>query len=209
MHFRNVAVLSLVSILGLSLAHAKPKKSDVSAIFQNARFVYVESVDGDALRPGLFPEDRQAIADVQDILREWNRYTIVLHRDEADIVFVLRKGRLAAAQVRGGIAGGPRSQPGQYPNQQGQDPSQAGDQIPSAQNNGPMVGVRGEAGPSDDLLRVFSKTGDGKLMGPIWSRELDGGLDGPSVPLVRQLKIEVEKAYPQAQQTQPAQPSKP
>ncbi len=219
MKLRNAVVLSLVSMLCLSVAHSKSKKSDVSAVFQNAQYVYVESVDGDALRPGLYPEDRQAIANVEDSLRDWNRYVLVLRRDQADIVFVVRKGREAGAQARAGISGGPRTQPGQYPNQpgqypnqQGQDPTQVGPgagQGPNNPNNGPMVGVRGDVGPSDDLLRVFARTGEGKLTGPIWTRELEGGLDAPSVELVRQLKLAVEKAYPQTPPKQTPQPPKP
>ena len=102
----KLAAPLILCLLVLNLAHSKPKKPDLPAVFQNAKYVYVEAVDGDILKPGLFPEDRHAISDVQDSLREWKRYAIALSRKDADLVFVVRKGRLAAAQVHGGISAG-------------------------------------------------------------------------------------------------------
>jgi hypothetical protein len=92
----------LICFLIVTSGQSKPKKPDVPAVFQNARYVYVEAVDGDILKPGLYPEDRQAITDVQDSIRAWNRYAIALNRGEADLVIVVRKGRLAGAQLHGG-----------------------------------------------------------------------------------------------------------
>ena len=188
----KLAAPLMVWFLVLNLAQSKPKKPDVPAAFENAKYVYVEAVDGDAFRPGLFPEDRQAISDVQDSLREWNRYTITTRREDAELVFVVRKGRLAGAQVRGGISAGPRPQPGQNPNP---DPSQGPGQGPGQTRNGTEIGVCTEVGPEDDLLKVFIQN-DGKLSAIVWSRELEDGLDAPAVQLVKQLKAAVEHAYP-------------
>ena len=163
--------------------------------------MYVQAEDGDALTPGLYPEDRQAIYDVENKIRDWNRYAITINRDEADLVFIVRKGRLAAAQGQVGIGNFPRPQPGQSPNpvpDPGPSPNQGG--------ISERAGVGTEAGPSDDLLRVFILTGDKKLAGPVWARELNGGLDAPRVQLVEQLKGSVEKAYPP---TPPPNPNKP
>ena len=191
--FRTVVLLSLV-LVALSLAHAKSKKQEVSSIFSNAHYVYVQAIDGDIMRPGLYPEDRDAISTVQQAVRDWNRYVITTDRNHADLVFIVRKGRLAAAQLHGGVAtaAGPVSTPpgpqvGPPPNTRGQMP---GDQ------QADQFGVQTEVGPSDDLFRVFSRTPSGKLSGPIWSREMKDGLDPPSVLLLRQLKDAVEAAYP-------------
>jgi hypothetical protein len=178
------APLILVA-LGLNLAQSKPKKPDVPAVFQNAKYVYVQAADGDILKPGLFPEDRQAISDVQDSLRQWNRYAIALSPSQADLVFVIRKGRAAAAQAHVGISDGSRSQPG---------PAQAPGQFPT-QGRGTEAGVRSEVGEPDDMLRVYIPN-EGKLTSIVWDRTMEGGLDAPSVQLVRQLKAAVEKAYP-------------
>jgi hypothetical protein len=188
---RKAATLLVLSLFVFGTAGAKSKKEKVSAAFRNARFVYVQSIDGDALDPRLYPEDREAIFDVQQRMRDWNRYTVTFRREEADLVIIVRKGRSAAAQARTGIAIGRPAQPNSYPGQaSGQGSAQPG--------NGPVVGVGAEVGPSDDLLRVFIGSPDGKLLGPVWSRELEGGLDTPSVELVRQLKDAVEEAYPQS-----------
>jgi hypothetical protein len=54
------------------------------------------------------------------------------------------------------------------------------------------------------MLQVYTTNPDGKLIGPVWNREMREGLDGPDVPLLRQLRIAVEKAYPS--QPAPKQP---
>lgn len=177
----------ILCLLVLNLAHSKPKKPDVSAVFQNARYVYVEAVDGDIFKPGLFPEDRQAIYDVQDSLRDWNRYVLTVQRDQADLVFVVRKGRLAEGQLRGGISAGPRPQPGQ--------PAGPGSPQAPRQAPGTEVGARAEVGPPDDTLRVYTQN-EGQLKAIVWDRSQDGGLDAPAVQLVRQLKAAVDRAYP-------------
>jgi hypothetical protein len=140
---------------------------------------------GDVMRPSLFPEDRQAIFDVQNGVQDWKRYTLATRRNQADLVFVVRKGRAAPGQAGLGIPGGPRSPD---PPTQSRQPGQAQD------DDG--VGVRAEVGPSDDMLQVYTTNPDGQLMGPVWNREMRDGLDGPQVPLLRQLRIAVEKAYP-------------
>jgi hypothetical protein len=191
----KLAVPLVACLLIVTWAQGKPKKSDVSAVFQNARYVYVEAVDGDILKPGLYPEDRQAISDVQDSIRAWNRYAIALNRAEADLVIVVRKARLAGAQLHGGISGGTRTQPGQPPNP---DSSSSGPNIQGGRST--EVGAGGEVGPDVDLLRIYIQN-DGKLTGTVWSREQDGGLDAPGVPLIAQLKAAVEHAYPQTAST--------
>lgn len=200
MKARSFAAPLVAGLLVFNMAHAKPKKPDVPAVFQTAKYVYVQAEDGDVQKPGLYPEDRQAIYDVENKIRDWNRYAITTRRDDADLVFIVRKGRLAATQTQAGIGNIPRPQPGQGP---GQSPG-AG----QGSNQGGMsesVGMGAEVGPSDDLLRVFTLNGNKKLVGPLWSRELDRGLDAPIVRLVEQLKADVEKAYPPT----PPNPNKP
>jgi hypothetical protein len=201
MNVQRLAAPLALGLLTFNIAHAKPKKPDVPAVFQTAKYVYVQAEDGDALKPGLYPEDRQAIYDVENKIRDWNRYAITINRDEADLVFIVRKGRLAAAQGNVGVGNFPRPQPGQSPNpvpDPGQSPNQGG--------ISGRAGIGTEVGPSDDLLRVFILTGDKKLAGPVWAHELDGGLDAPMVRLVEQLKAAVEKAYPPPA---PPNPNKP
>lgn len=62
--------------------------------------------------------------------------------------------------------------------------------------SGDELGGSSEVGPEDDLLQVFSTGADGKLLGPIWTREMKDGFDAPRVLLIQQLKDAVERAYP-------------
>ena len=102
-----ITSVALALLLVAPLAHAKDKKKkDLPAIFNSARFVYVQAEDGDVMKPGLIPEDRDAISDVQNVLRDWNRYAVTLHPNQADLIFIVRKGRIASAQGHGGIGTG-------------------------------------------------------------------------------------------------------
>lgn len=56
----------------------------------NARYVYVSAFDGDEFNPNLLPEDRAAIVNVQDALRQWGRYVIVYNREQADMVLMVQ-----------------------------------------------------------------------------------------------------------------------
>jgi hypothetical protein len=190
--YRALAVLSLV-VAVVCVAQKAKKHAGVSGAFKDARYVYVQAQDGDIMKPGLYPEDRQAISDIEDGVRDWNRYALAISRREANLVFVVRKGRSAAEQNQGGVSAGPRP-PG--PPTQSRQPGEIPD--------GGGMGVGMEVGPTDDILQVFSTDPDGKLTGPIWQRAMRDGLEGPSVPLLRQLRAAVDHAYP----SQPA-PGKP
>ncbi len=174
----------LIPVLGLAQQKAK-KHNDVPAAFQNAHSVYVEAADGDYSRPGLSEGDRQAIADVQDALHTWNRYVLAVHREQADLVFVVRKARGGRADTQSGLPAAPRPAGAPSPVRA---PGQPGD-IDS-------MGATADAGAEDDSLRVYTVNAGGKLKGPIWSREQRNGLDAPGVLILRQLKLAVESAYP-------------
>jgi hypothetical protein len=187
MKTRKLAVLPIFSLLVLNLAHSKPKKPDVPAVFQNAHYVYVEAEGGGILDPTLVLEDRQAISDVEDRVRQWHRYAITRNRREADLVFVVRKGRLATGQPQGGISAGPSPQQGQVGPRSTSGPGQT---------PGTEIGALTEMGPPDDMLRVYIQS-EGRLSSKVWERSLDGGLDAPTLRLVQQLQDAVERAYPQ------------
>jgi|CZKL01.1.fsa_nt_gi hypothetical protein len=196
MKWSKLPVLFLALLCALGVTRAKNKKPDVPAVFNTARYVYVEAIKGDEFKPGLYPDDRLAISAVQDRIRDWSRYSLTLRKEEADLVFVVRKGRAVGLQERVGISAG-------TPTQQGEGPVQSQGQGPGQTRNGASIGTEAEVGPADDLLRVYMISPDGKLMGPVWSREMDGGLDAPAVQLVQQLKIAVEHAYPPQPAKQP------
>lgn len=200
MKLRIPAVLSFVLILGLPLAHARTqKKLSVPQAFQTAHTVYVESVDGNADRPGVSDADRRAIQEVEEGLKEWNRYALVDAPEKADLVMVVRKGHAVGDADHMGLGPAPRAveptpRPGYPPAlpQSGADTSVG------------SVAMGGDDIAEQDLLRVYIINKKGKRKGPIWSQEMDGGLEGPSVRLFRQLKAAVEITYP-SQAEQPAQ----
>jgi hypothetical protein len=85
-------ILTLL-LAGAALAAPKPSKSEQDrpfpAIFKNARFVYVAAYDGDQFSQRLIPEDRAAIAAVQDSIRKWGKLTLVYRPSEADIILLV------------------------------------------------------------------------------------------------------------------------
>ncbi len=185
-----------------ALLHAKDKKPIVPALFGQAKYVYVEAIDGQEFDPNLNPDDRIAIADVRDALDNWKRYILTTSRSEADLVIVVRKWRAAGANV--GIA--PRRGP--LPGGAGQ-PGQSGQ--PGSIGAGGEIGA--EAGPPDDLFEVCQVNSDGKMSSPLWQRSMPNGLNAPDVMLLEQFKKAVDKAYPpqpaaapqKSSQQQPAQ----
>jgi len=56
----------------------------------NARYVYVTSYDGDQFNPAILPEDRDAIAAVQDAIAKWGKLVIVYRPSDADIVLMVQ-----------------------------------------------------------------------------------------------------------------------
>jgi hypothetical protein len=172
-------------------AQTKKKGPGIPALFRQARYVYVEAVDGDEFNPRLYPEDRQAIADVRHAIQTWNRYALTIRRQDADLVFVVRKGRLAAAKVFAGVHIGSRTPVAQTPDQ---DPNR--DDPARYPNSGTEVGASGEVGSPDDFLFVDAVNPDGSRGARIWMQSRTDGLDTPEIPLFKQIKDAVDKAYP-------------
>jgi len=57
----------------------------------NARYVYVTSYDGNEFSWNVLPEDRQAIGDVQQALKNWGRYVVVYEPQQADMIIAAQK----------------------------------------------------------------------------------------------------------------------
>ena len=142
-------VVALLVFPSALLLHAKDKKpAGVPAVFGQARYVYVKAMDGSEFDPNLDTQDRMAIADVRDALAQWKRYAEVTSMDEAELVIVVRKGRVASANA--GIV--PR--PGQMPNGANR---QGGFGTPE-----PGEETGAEVGPADDLFEVCTVNSNGK-----------------------------------------------
>jgi len=90
-----VIVTSLLTLTALLAAAAPGPKRPAQAIppfpgtLANAKFVYVTSYDGNEFDPNLLPDDRQAIAVVQNAMQKWGKFALVYKPQEADIVLVV------------------------------------------------------------------------------------------------------------------------
>ena len=182
------SVLLLV-ITGSAPATAKPKKPSVPEPFESAHTVFVEARDDhDITDIWLDPDDRKAILNVQDGIQDWGRYTLSRSRRDADLILVVYKGRVVRDPPSSAAPGSLHLPVGHSPIQDPSDASQSGTNTSSPD---------GQTQEKDQLW-VYTIESDGKLKGPIWRSELERGLNGPSVLLLRRLKDEVEKAYPSA-----------
>jgi hypothetical protein len=92
---RKQAILRAIVILLLLMgtARAGPATDKNAAPFPgtlvNARYVYVTSYDGDQFNPGVLPQDRRAIAAVQDAVEKWGKWVVVYKPQEADVVLMV------------------------------------------------------------------------------------------------------------------------
>lgn len=217
-------ILVLLVAAGSSAWAKSPKKPEVPRLVCPAQFVYVRTIDGDVMRPQVVPEDRDAAYRVEDQLSTWNRYVLVYEPQQADLVFVVRTGRIATTQGNVGAGSGPQDQrvglgsPGA--NRPAADPSDASQgpedpsqnpQTPGGIGNRKWVGAGGEVGPPDDLLAVYTKPGDIDKQAPIWQQSSKDGLADPDVPLFQQIKTAIDETchdQPKHPTDQPKPPNK-
>ena len=85
------AILIMMTAIS-ALAAPRPSSTTTPAfpgILSNARYVYVASYDGDQFDTNLLPEDRQAIAAVQDAIQKWGKLTLVYQPSQADIIILV------------------------------------------------------------------------------------------------------------------------
>lgn len=179
------SVLMLVLVLGgvVGTAPAKTKKeAPLSQIFCHARYVYVETYEGDpdAYIARNYPQDYDAATAVQERLERWGRYKLVYQQQQADLVWVVWKERKGGNRLPGqptGVppVGGPQppvSNPGaggpggggpeQYPGGPGSRPNSGpgsgpGGQIP---DDGPAGGGLGRSGGGVPMGAEIRMPGD-------------------------------------------------
>jgi hypothetical protein len=97
----------LAVLLFAQLLVAKDKPT-IQKLIVNARFVLVTTYFGDEpANPRIVPEDRQAVANVQNAIEKWAKYALVYERKNADLIIVVRTGRLAQVGVRAGSTAKP------------------------------------------------------------------------------------------------------
>lgn len=173
-----IRTLGLTALLSFAPFLGAKDKPIFPRLIVNARYVLVTTYFGDEpANVRVTPADRQAAADVENAIRKWGRYTVVYERKNADLIFLIRKGRIA--EVQPGIS------------------IHAGSQKPTPGQERPNSGVApilvGDAGDPEDMLAVYD-AGLGIDNSPLWrSREADG-LNPPEMSLIKELRTKVEAA---------------
>ena len=157
-------------LLIFALAVKAEDKNAISAVIKNATFVYVTAYSGDVFSPEVMPDDRHAVQNVQSAIEKWGRYKLVYNRGEADLVLVVRTGRLA--EVKGGVQVGA----GRTGNE-------------TYRSHGSAIG--GEVGDPQDTLEVY-RASQGINGPPLWRGRAQDGLKAPEMQLVKELRLKVE-----------------
>ena len=85
------AIVILLLLMGTALAGPATDKNapPFPGTLVNARYVYVTSYDGDQFNPGVLPQDRRAIAAVEDAVEKWGKWVVVYKPQEADVVLMV------------------------------------------------------------------------------------------------------------------------
>ncbi len=84
-----IAMLLSLVLATLGTAAASGNAPQLPRTLANARFVYVTAYDGDQFDPQLLPDDRAAIARVQDAIQKWGKLTVVYRPEDADIILAV------------------------------------------------------------------------------------------------------------------------
>ena len=148
-------------------------KVEIPDVILSSTYVMVTTYDGDLFNPDLIPGDRQAVADVQEAIEKWGRYKRVYTAREADMILVVRTGRVLEA--RGGSQGTISTGPG-------------GTTRGSAQSLG------AEVGDPEDTLGVFLQPANIKTAPPLWRGRGENGLQAPELRLMKEFREKVDAA---------------
>jgi hypothetical protein len=137
----------------------------------HARYVLVTTNAGyDLTSPNMFPDDRQAVIDVQNAIKKWGRYALAYQPKDADLILLVRKGHVAETQPQLRIGGGSTV------------PWTVGAAAPT------------DFGSARDMLALYDAKDGGIDSAPLWRDLLMNGLDTPQMPLVGELRSAVDKA---------------
>lgn len=190
---RTSLVICLVLLLCVAAsAKKKDKKPSVDQRLLSAQYICITSDSGNDIDPRTQRRDRDAILRVENAIKAWGRYHVVYNEENADIVLVVRTGRVVGAGAGGPIAKSPVPIPG-VPGPNGSGISIGGPEV----REGAEMDV---SNVPDDMISIYdARIGLDymKSTSVLWRKIMAHGLGAnPSgrVPLVESLKKEVEEA---------------
>jgi hypothetical protein len=168
-HSRYFLLLALLT----PLLFAKNKQVFPKLIV-NARYVMVTTSFGDfPSDTRIMPGDRRAMADVQEAIQKWGRYSLAYSPQDAELIIVVRKGRIAEALAGVHVHGG------------------TGQPDPSIEPQ-----VNGDAGDPQDMVMIYDAS-LGTDSPPLWRSREKGGLEPPQMKLLEKLRSDVDAAAKQ------------
>jgi hypothetical protein len=169
---RQYSRLWLPVVIGLLAAYASARNnSTLPKLVVHAKYILVTTYNGpDLTNPRVLTDDSQAVANVEDAIRNWGQYIVVNGTSQKpDLVLLVRKGRVAEAKPMVGIHGGSDSKTMATPN------------------------VESDFGSPQDMLALYEGPG-GIDQAPLWRSLQKDGLDPPDMQLVQKLRAAVEAA---------------
>ena len=93
-------LMATVAVAAPKPSRTTPPEQSFPATLRNARYVYVAAYDGDQFDPRLLPEDRDAIAAVENAIQKWGKLILVYEPDQADIILLVDAIDLEAADLQ-------------------------------------------------------------------------------------------------------------
>jgi hypothetical protein len=156
--------------LSAGVAVAQQAYNPLPKLVVHAKYVLVTTYQGyDLSSPNVMPDDKQAVLNVQDAIKKWGRYDLAYRTKDADLILLVRKGRIVEAQPGMQIGVGSTMKP----------------------EIGPHVPV--DVGDPRDMLAMYDGS-KGIDSAPLWRNSEKGGLDTPEMELMEELRQAVEKA---------------
>jgi len=87
---KRIVAVGMLCLMLIGAAAASSKSTpQIPRTLVNARYVYVTAYDGDQFNPNLLPDDRAAIARVQDAIQKWGKLVLVYKAEDADIILAV------------------------------------------------------------------------------------------------------------------------
>jgi hypothetical protein len=166
-------------LISLFVSPGFAKKKPFPKIITNAKYVYITTYEGsDQTSPRLTQADQQAISSLREALRQWGYYTETIQRDQADLIFRVRKG---GNYAKTGVNVGGGSTP-----DRGAGPANVG------------IGgdTQADVGTAQDVLEIYDAKA-GMNTAPLWRGIEMNGLEPPAMDLLRDLRKQVEESAKQ------------